>query len=208
MRTTLLATAALILSLVPAMGCGGPDGVTPAEEGFVEASAQTKEELGVSRWGTKDAPASIDGYDDSDQIVVTLKHAVSEDGDYTVHSFGVADHGRTAVRQVAMPNGTSGAFKILKDTVGQQLDPNRVLERMAADLGEQATVDHLTSKATSAASTLSPMGGPGDRGGLVKLDCGGPQLVRVSILVAQACLGDAAQTDCPDQLKGCKYKGI
>lgn len=141
---------ALLVGGAVAVACGDP--ASTGDDGFVAASEATRAELGVTRWSTKDAPASIEGYDDDAKVVVSLKHFVAHETDVVSHAFELREHANTAVTQFRIETNAQGieTFVLLRDE-GNAPFVDHVLERMKDDL--QPTEPSLTTQTLGAAST-------------------------------------------------------
>lgn len=135
-------------ALIVACGEGPP---ASQDDGFVTASDTSKAELGVTRWSTKNAPASIEGYDDGGQVVVSLKHFVADDTNVVKHAFELREHANTAVTQFDIETNAQGlkTFVLQRDE-GDASFVAHVLARMQADL--QPPEPSLTNQSLRASS--------------------------------------------------------
>lgn len=140
----LLATSALVLA------CGESQ-APPEDDDTTAASEATRREIGVDRWSTKNAPASIEGYDENGEVVVSLRHRFASVATGEMHAFELREHANVAVTQFAIEKNEQGGttFVLLQDLGNASVA--RVLERMKADLeGEVALAT------TSVGSVLQP----------------------------------------------------
>jgi hypothetical protein len=177
-----------VLSLVGTVmlaGCGGePDN---QDDGVIEASDTTKQELGVMRWYTKGAPTFIEGHDDNDQVVVELRHDVTDGDAATTHTFTLRSHHQGAARTFAFAKDPTGQDRVLQERFSQGFDHEHVLDLMKADI--QAS--EQKSSSPSLVANVNVGGGLHPADALIK--CG-------NVLVEAGKLPGLSQT-CLDQAR-------
>lgn len=198
MRQSFALALVSVVALVPLPACGVPAesaSEVATEEGFVDASAESRQSLGVTRWRTMNAPTSIDGLDENGHVVVALEHHISSDGVETQYTVGLREHDRVFMRRFKFPNAATGAdrFVMLDQKRSAGFSSSRALELLSADLQKIPKATRLTATSLSTTDLT-------DDQEEVALVCGGRE-VSVPINSAKACLSDNAievLAWCPD----------
>jgi hypothetical protein len=154
-----------VLGTVILAGCGG--GPDSQDDSVIEASDTTKQELGVTRWFTKGAPAVIEGHDDNDQVVVKLQHATADRADTTLHKFTLREHTREATRTFSFAKAATGENKVLHEQFSPDLDPDHIFGLMNADFAAKQQSSSSTSLVSSfsVGGDLHPTTGSAGSGG-------------------------------------------
>lgn len=120
-------------ALLTACGSASEDSSDP---NIVEASAATRQAIGVVRWSRAEAPSNVTGLDSSGQTVVELKYATTNSDGGALHGYELREHERIATTQFWLGPNSSGtttfALRNAQQTDG--FDPATVLDLMRADL--------------------------------------------------------------------------
>lgn len=106
------------------------------DDGGVEASMRSRNELGVHRWSTANLPGAIEGLDSEGSVIVSLRHESSTAEVGPVHRYAL-QHGQREARIVfAMTKNAAGAdtFMLLEHAKTSGFAPGSVLDRVRDDL--------------------------------------------------------------------------
>jgi hypothetical protein len=182
-----------IVGLVTSAGCGA--GGDNQNDGIVQASDATKQELGVTRWYTRGAPTSIEGHDDNDQVVVEARHDVAGGEAATTHKFAVRMRNQEATRTFSFAKDATGQDRVLQERFTKGFDHEHVLGLMKADIQESETSSTSLVASFKGGGALHPLSpdpnGTGqDPNGTALVLCE-TWLISGQVQVSETCLAQA-----------------
>lgn len=161
---SLLAPTAIAACVAACSAESAPEekGSLPADGLVAEASATTRQELGVAYWVLEhEGTGDLNGYDGDLRVQVTFQHQEQAREDGTMHAYVFKDAEGSA-RVVLMQDTTGATVAVLESTLEGKYQ--RIGELMSADLrtlphgkASAASDSSLTSKSVVQANSLQPL---------------------------------------------------